>query len=245
MRTARSIAEPLPPPSERRRCDIARVVIFGIGRGADTAFRYLSRDSPHEICAFTVDRQFLGAQTFHGRPVVEYESVVSRFPPDEYQMFVPLGFQGMNSVRANRYFDAKGKGYRFITYLNSRHYSVEELKVGENCFILDGQSFNLDVAIGDNVTIWSANHVGDRTIVGSHVWISSHVTLSGDVIVGDYSFLGVNSAVSNRVTIAPRTFVGANALISQSTQEGGVYLAPGAKRVEMSSDRFLATLKIT
>jgi sugar O-acyltransferase (sialic acid O-acetyltransferase NeuD family) len=221
------------------------VVLFGTGRGADTAFRYLTRDSAHEICAFTVDRQFLQQPTFHGRPVVEYESVTSRFPPDEYQMFVLLGFQGMNRVRADKYLDAKRKGYQFISYINSRRYSVEELKVGENCFILDGQSFNLDVAIGDNVTMWSANHIGDRTVIGNHVWISSHVTLSGDVVVGDYCFIGVNSCVSNNVTLAPRTFVGANVLISQNTVEGGVYVAPPPKQVPMASDRFLSMLKIT
>jgi acetyltransferase-like isoleucine patch superfamily enzyme len=183
--------------------------------------------------------------SFHGRPVVDYESVVEHFPPGEYQMFVPLGFQGMNSVRTARYLDAKSKGYRFISYVNSRHYSIEDLKIGENCFILDGQTFNLDVVVGDNVTMWSANHVGDRTVIGSHVWISSHVSLAGDVTVGDYSFLGVNSAVSNGVTLAPRTFVGASALISQSTEDGGVYLAPAVKKVDMKSERFLALLRIT
>ena len=220
-------------------------MIFGTGRGADTAFRYLSRDSPHEICAFTVDRQFLLQPTFHGRPVIEYESVSARYPPGEYEMFVPLGFQGMNSVRADRYLDAKRKGYRFISYVNSRQYSVEALNIGENCFILDGQSVNLDVTIGDNVTMWSTNHIGDRTVVGSHVWISSHVTLSGDVVVGDYCFLGVNACVSNNVTLAPRTFVGANVLISQDTAEREVYVAPAPRRVAMTSDRFLSMLKIT
>jgi UDP-3-O-[3-hydroxymyristoyl] glucosamine N-acyltransferase len=101
------------------------------------------------------------------------------------------------------------------------------------------------VAIGDNVTIWSANHIGDRTVVGNHVWISSHVTLSGDVAVGDYVSFGVNSCVSNNVTLAPRAFVGANVLVSQDTVERGVYVAPAQKHVPMASDRFLAMLKIT
>jgi sugar O-acyltransferase (sialic acid O-acetyltransferase NeuD family) len=224
---------------------MAKVVIFGCGRGADTAFRYLSRDSPHEICGFTVDAEFLREESFHGLPVVEYESVGSRFPPDRFEMFVPLGFQNMNRLRAERYFDAKRRGYRFISYVNSHHYALEDPRIGENCFILDGQIFNLDVSIGDNVTIWSGNHIGDRTVVGSHVWISSHVTLAGDVTIGDYSFLGVNSCVSNRVTVAPRTFIGAQALISQDTAEGSVHVAPPPRAVPMTSERFLSMLPIT
>lgn len=220
------------------------VVIFGSGRGADTAYRYLSRDSPHTICAFAVESRFLKERSFHGLPVVEYESIRERFPPEAYEMFVPLGFQRMNGLRAEKYLDAKAKGYRCVSYVNSQHYSLEGIVVGENCFILDNQIFNLDVTIGNNVVIWSGNHLGDRTVIGDHVWISSHVTLSGDVTVGDYCFLGVNSCVSNNVTLGARTFVGANVLISQGTQEGSVHVAPPAKQVPVSSDKFLAMLKL-
>jgi acetyltransferase-like isoleucine patch superfamily enzyme len=219
--------------------------LFGTGRGADTAFRYLSRDSAHEICAFAVDPAFLSTPVFHGRPVVSYDEVEERYPPADYDMFVPLGFQQMNAVRAAKYADAKRKGYRLISYLSSRHYSLEGVPIGDNCFILDNQSFNLDVTIGNDVTIWSANHIGDRTTIGHHVWISSHVTLSGDVVIGDSCFLGINACVSNNVKLAPRTFVGANVLINKDTVEGGVYLAAQPSTVRMSSERFLSMLKIT
>ena len=68
---------------------MARVVIFGQGRGADTAFRYLTQDSPHEICAFAVDTAYITNPTFHGLPVVAYETVTATHPPDAYHMFVP------------------------------------------------------------------------------------------------------------------------------------------------------------
>jgi sugar O-acyltransferase (sialic acid O-acetyltransferase NeuD family) len=160
-------------------------------------------------------------------------------------MFVALGFQQMNALRAEKYLDAKGKGYRFISYVHSRRSWSEPVAIGENCFILDNQIFNLDVSIGNNVTIWSGNHVGDRSAVGDHVWISSHVTLSGDVTIGDYCFLGVNSCVSNNVTLGARTFVGANALIAKDTEEGSVFVAPAAKQIAMRSDKFLSMLHLS
>ncbi len=142
-------------------------------------------------------------------------------------MFVPLGFQRMNALRAEKYLDAKAKGYRFVSYVSSHLYALEDLAVGENCFILDSQIVNLDVKIGNNVTIWSGNHLGDRTVVGDHVWISSHVSVAGDVTIGDSCFLGVSSCVSNGVTLGARTFVGANVLIAQSTQPERVRRATG------------------
>jgi sugar O-acyltransferase (sialic acid O-acetyltransferase NeuD family) len=222
----------------------AKVVVFGTGVGADTAFRYLTLDSPHQICGFAVDAAFVRERTFHGLPVVDYEAVTTAFPPADYAMFVPLGFQRMNRLRAAKYLDAKARGYRFISYVNSRHYALEGARVGENCFVLDSQIFNLDVVIGNNVTIWSGNHFGDRTVVGDHAWISSHVTMSGDVAVGEYCFLGVNACVSNRVTLGAGTFVGANVLISKDTAENSVHVAAPAKAVGMPSEKFLGLLDI-
>jgi sugar O-acyltransferase (sialic acid O-acetyltransferase NeuD family) len=224
---------------------MARVVIFGTGRGAETAFRYLKRDSPHEICAFAIDAAYIKDPTFQGLPVVEYESVTSRFPPDAFHMFVPLGFQQMNRLRAQRYLDAKARGYRFISYVSSRLSTVEEPRIGENCLILDGQFINLDVSIGNNVTMWSGNHVGDRTVIGDHTWISSHVSIAGDVVVGDGCFLGVNSSVSNGVRLGDHTFVGAQTLIDKDTAADSVYIAPSAKQVPISSEKFLAMLRVT
>jgi len=224
---------------------MARVVIFGCGTGADTAYRYIARDTAHEVCAFTVDAAFMTSPTFHGLPVVDYETLTARFPPDTYEMFVALGFQGMNGLRAAKYLDAKRRGYRFISYVHSGHAWLEPVAIGENCLILDGQLVNLDVRIGNNVTLWSGNHVGDRTVIGDHVWISSHVTLAGDVRIGDGCFLGVNACVSNRVTLGARTFVGANVLIAKDTPEDSVFVAPAARQLPMRSDKFLAMVDLT
>ena len=38
---------------------MANVIIFGTGRGADVAFRYITSDSPHKVCGFTVDKEYL------------------------------------------------------------------------------------------------------------------------------------------------------------------------------------------
>lgn len=223
----------------------SKVIIFGTGTGADTACRYLERDSPHEICGFTVEQAFLTAPVFRGKPVVPFESVAEQFPPEQYRMFAPLGFQGMNALREEKFLAGKRLGYSFISYLNSRHYSLEGLRMGENCFILDSSVFNPDVTIGDNVTIWSANHVGDRSVIEDHVWISSHVTLAGDVTVGRGSFLGTNASVSNHVRLGARTFVGTGAVITRDTDDHSVHVGPASREVKLASEKFLSMLKIT
>jgi sugar O-acyltransferase (sialic acid O-acetyltransferase NeuD family) len=221
---------------------MSKVVLFGIGRGADVAFRFLTRDSDHEVCGFAADRKYLVRDTFHDLPAVDFENVEQRFPPDEFKFLVLLGYQGMNALRAEKYLAAKTKGYSFISYVNSQFYRAEDLDVGENCFILDNQSISLDVKIGNNVVMWSSNHVGDLSTIGDHCWLASHVTVAAEVSVQPYCFLGIGATVGNKLTLGRRTFVGANALVASSTEENSVHVSSMSEGVDLDSNAFMRVM---
>ncbi|MGP0074391.1 MAG: acetyltransferase [Bryobacteraceae bacterium] len=221
-----------------------RVVIFGTGRGADVATRYFRDDSAFEVVAYTVDDAYSDQHEFQGRPVVPFSRVEMELPPTECSMFIPLGFQRMNALRAEKFVEAKKKGYSFPSYVSSRVSSWERPKVGANCFILEANVFNYDVTIGDDVVLWSGNQIGDLAVIEDHVWISSHVVLSGEVTIGANSFLGVNATISNHVRVGSRTYIGANALITQDTGEDSVYVVKGTTKVQqIDSVRFLEMIK--
>lgn len=222
---------------------MSKVVVFGTGRGADVAFRYLTRDSEHEVAGFALDREFIKDESFHDLPVKPFEEVEKHFPPGEHEMFVLLGYQEMNGLRARKYFEGLEKGYSFASYLSSDISRIEEIDVGENCFILDNQSINLDVRIGNNVVMWSSNHIGDLTEIQDHVWISSHSTVAANVVVGESSFVGIGATISNHVTLGRNTFVGANALITSDAQENGVYVSGESKCVSDDSRTFMKVME--
>ena len=224
---------------------MSKVVLFGCGRGAEVAYRYIKRDTQHEIIGFTVDEAFRKSDTFHDLPLVPFETVEKKYPPSDYKMFILLGYQNMNRLRASKYKAAKAKGYEFISYVNSNVYSLEEFDIGENCFIMENQSINLDVKIGNNVVMWSCNHIGDNTVIDNHVWFSSHVTVAGDVKIKEYSFMGVNVGISNNVTIAPNTFIGGGVFITHDTKEAGVYCLPKTKCIADDSAAFMRILEAT
>lgn len=221
---------------------MSKVIIFGTGRGADVAFRYISSDTDHQICGFSVDKAYLEVTEFQGLPVVDFENVESHYPPSEYKFFVPMGYESMNKLRCAKYLEAKEKGYSFISYVSSTIQKLEDFDIGENCFILENQSINFDVKIGNNVTIWSSNQIGDSTVIMDHCWISSQVCISGNVVVRPYSVIGINATISNNVTIEEESFIGANALITKDTEVKGVYLVESTKKAPLSSDRFVAMM---
>jgi sugar O-acyltransferase (sialic acid O-acetyltransferase NeuD family) len=221
---------------------MSKVILFGTGRGADVAFRFLKRDSDHVVCGFSTEREYLKQDTFHDLPVVAFEEVERQFPPGEYKFLILLGYQRMNALRAEKYLQAKAKGYEFISYVNSQFYRAEDLNVGENCFILDNQSISLDVKIGNNVVMWSSNHVGDLSSIGDHSWLASHVTVAADVTVQPYCFLGIGATIANKLTLGPRTFVGANALVASATTENSVHLSSASEAADLDSDAFMRVM---
>lgn len=222
---------------------MSKVILFGCGRGADVAYRYLKNDSEHQVLGFTVDEAYCKEKSYKGLPLIPFEEVERYFPPNEYKMLILLGSQQMNHLRADKYLAAKNKGYSFINYISSHAYSLEPLNIGENCFILDGQCIDLDVSIGNNVVMWSCNQIGDSTVIGDHVWLSSHATIAGDAQIEDYSFLGINVSIANHVIIAPETFIGAGVFIAQNTKKGSVYVHPETKCFSNDSLTFMKVME--
>ncbi|MFZ4427185.1 MAG: acetyltransferase [Saprospiraceae bacterium] len=209
-----------------------------MGRGADVAYRYLSSDTHAEICGFTVDAAFLTQDSFRGRKVVPFEQVESIYPPDEYMLFIPMGFQQMNKLREQKYLASKEKGYKCFSYISSKVVSHDQIKCGENCFILENNTINFDVEIGNNVVIWSACQIGDLAVIEDHVWISSHAVLAGEVTVGRNSFLGVNATISNDVKIGQGSYIGANALITKDTETNSVHVVEHTRKLPIDSNTF-------
>lgn len=216
---------------------MAKLVIFGAGDIARLADVYFTRDSEHEVVAFTVDAAYRRGETFLGRPFVDAEQVTDRYPPSEHAMFVALSYARMNRLRAEKYAQMKDKGYRLLSYVSSRCSYLSDSAPGDNCFILEDNTIQPFVSIGSNVTLWSGNHIGHDSTIDDHSFISSHVVVSGHVTVGAYCFIGVNATLRNSIHIAPGTLVGAGAVIMKSTRENGVYLPPRATLFEKSSDQ--------
>jgi hypothetical protein len=52
-----------------------KVIVFGNGEIASVAHFYLTHDSPYEVAAFTVDREFIKQERFIELPVVPLDKI--------------------------------------------------------------------------------------------------------------------------------------------------------------------------
>jgi sugar O-acyltransferase (sialic acid O-acetyltransferase NeuD family) len=216
---------------------MARLILFGAGDIAKLAHHYFTRDSGHEVVGFTVDAAYVKEDSFLGLPLVAFEEVARRFPPGEHQMFVALSYARMNRARAEKCAQAKELGYALTSYVSSRCSFLTDHPVGENCFILEDNTIQPFVEIGNDVTLWSGNHIGHDSVIEDHCFITSHVVVSGHVRVGAYTFIGVNSTLRNSITIAPETLIGAGSIIMKNTRPKEVYVPKRTELFPKTSDQ--------
>lgn len=207
-----------------------KLVIFGTGDIAELAAYYFENDSHYQPVAFTVDSDFLKSEDFLGKPLVGFDKIQDLYPPSEHDMFVALSYSKLNEVRKTKYLEGKKKAFKFASFVSSHATILNSNQIGENCFILEDNTLQPKAIIGNNVTLWSGNHIGHHSRIGDHTFISSHVVISGGVVVGEQCFLGVNSTVRDHIELGNRTVVGAGAIIMKSTPEDSLYV-PGATEI--------------
>ena len=206
-----------------------KLVIYGIGETADIAYEYFTFDSEYEVVAFTADKAYISEDEHLGLPVIPFENIENVFPPSAVEMFAASTYNKLNRVRTKLYTSAKGKGYTCANYISSKAFVWRNVTIGDNAFILENNVLQHFVSVGNNVVLWSGNHIGHRTIIKDNVYVSSHCVVSGFCEIGEYSFLGVNSTFNDNIKIAKDNIIGSGAVVIKDTEPGVVMVGSPAK----------------
>ncbi|MEX1031737.1 MAG: acetyltransferase [Cellvibrionaceae bacterium] len=214
-----------------------KLIIFGAGDIAQLAHFYFSTDSNYEVVAFTVDASHIEESEFCGLPVFPFEGIEEKYPPGEFSFFVALSYSKLNAVRRTKYLDAKTLGYHMASYISSHATVLNQGKIGENCFILEDNTIQPFVEIGNNVTLWSGNHIGHHSTIKDHTFIASHVVVSGGVEIGEQCFVGVNATLRDHIEVGDRCVVGAGVLLLGDADAESVYIGSATERAKVPSSK--------
>ena len=214
-----------------------KVIIFGTRDLAQLAKFYLESDTEHEVVAFTAHSAYLPeSKSYLDLPVIPFEDLETSYPPKKYSLFAPITGQNLNKFREKIYLDGKKKGYDFVSYVSTRATVLTD-SIGENCFILEDNTIQPYVQIGNNIVAWSGNHFGHHSIIKDHVFVTSHVVISGHCKIDSYSWFGVNSTIADGTYIAEGTVVAMGSVITKDTDAYGLYMGvPGKKQAKSSLD---------
>lgn len=219
-----------------------KILIFGTGEISVLAHYYFTYDSFYEVVAFTADDKFVNSSTFNGLPLVPFSRMDEIYPPETYEAHVALSYNKLNQIRADKYYAVKDKGYKLVNYVCSKSFFWPDLSIGDNCFILENQTIQPTVKIGNNVMIWSGNHLGHGCNIKDHVYISSHICISGHTTIGERSFIGVNATFRDFIKVGKRVFITMDASVVKDIPDDSVVI--GSQSTILSGkDRVALKLK--
>lgn len=201
------------------------------------AHYFFDCDSEYQPTAFTVDSEFLDQKSFQGLPVVPYEEVEERYPPDEFEMFLALGLRDVNQMRKAKTEEAEAKGYQLASYVSSRALLHPDLSVGPHTWIMEGAHIHPFVTIGRGTIIWSRSTIGFKSTIGEYCWVSGG--LCGEsVVVGDCTFIGLGATVASFASVGKSNVIGAGAVIQKDTKDFEIFKGPHSKPSRVPSTRF-------
>lgn len=200
-----------------------KVVIFGTGGFAQIVYLYLKKIDPSklQVVAFSANELVIKEQTLCGLPVEPFENIERRYPCQQYDMFIAVGYSDMNRKRARFFEEAKDKGYNLMSYIHPSTIINDEFEMGENF----------------DVIIWTGNAISHHTTIMKHCFIVSHTAIAGNTTIEPYCFIGMNATIRNSVRVAKECVIGAGSVILHDTNEKEVYAAHSTVKLEVTSNQ--------
>ena len=203
-----------------------KIIIFGLNDLAELAHYYLITELLHPV-AFTVNQDYITEPTFKTLPVTPFETIEENYPPSEYILFAPIS----DSILMEKiYNEGKEKGYQFMTYVSPKCTNYAS-SIGENCFILEDNTLQPFTTIGNNVVLWSGNHIGHHSVIEDNVFFTSHVVMSGHCHIKKGAFLGVNSTLRDGITIGENSIVGMGSTVTKNIPDNEIWIGSPAKKL--------------
>jgi sugar O-acyltransferase (sialic acid O-acetyltransferase NeuD family) len=223
--------------------EVRKLVLFGDQDFADIAFEYFTHDSDYEVIAFTVNRQYIKANTKFGLPVIPFEDILQHIDPSVHSFYAAVTYNEMNRIRKEILNNAIKLGFTPASYISSKAFVWRNTQLGSHVFVFEDNTIQPFSKIGDNVVLWSGNHIGHHSVIGANCFLSSHVVVSGRVIIGDNCFLGVNSTIANGTVIEKDCWINSHSFVSSDVLAGSFVSNPESGRSSLDRERLERALK--
>lgn len=202
-----------------------KLVIFGTRNFAELAYFYFKNDSSYSVAAFAVDEEYMAHSIFEGLPVVVTEQLLSEFPPEEYDVFVAIGYGQLNQQRAEKLADLQAVGYKAASFVSSNATVASGVAVGQNTMIMEGSIILPSVLLGANCILFPGTYVALKSTVCDHAWIVG-ATLGEAVYFGDRSFVGLRGVIAPGVKLGVGCIVGAGVVLMSDIPADSIVRAP-------------------
>lgn len=198
-----------------------KLIIFGNSDFAQLVTYYLEKQ--YDIVAYCVDNEYILGNSFMEKPLVSLENVKEIYPPNEYCMFVAIGYHKMNTIREEKFKYLKELGYSFATYIHPSAVISESASVGQNCMIFENSVMQSYSVLNDSCIMFANSTICHHSVVDPFCFIASNACINGYVNIKNNSFIGAGAVIRDKITIGHHNLIGAGCVIQEDSSPFMVY----------------------
>lgn len=214
-----------------------KLIIYGQNDFTQNVYYYFLNYSDYEITAFTIDKEYITEDYICGLPLIPFDEVQTLYPPDEYDMFVGLGFANMNKNREKKIKEAKEKGYTLAKFIHPSCYTDKNAIIEENCFLFENVTLSKCVHLKEGNVIQASTTIAHDTTIDKCCYISPNVTVCGYVNVKGNCFIGAGAIIRDNIIIEKECIIGAGVTVLDSTKEKQVLKTQSSILLDVESDK--------
>ncbi len=212
------------------------ILIYGIGGLGQIVVADMERYKSANPVAFVADREYCNIESLRGLPVVPLDEVVSKYPPENYDMLVAFGM-GRLRLRASLYQKAKDLGYTLANYispgafLDDRNYPM-----GDNNIILDGARIGFGGSLGSDNVIRQNVYIGHEFDIGNHNILSVGTVVGGRCRFGDLNYVALSVTIASNRVIGDECLIGMSSNVTKNIESYAKAYGNPAKVVSFHKD---------
>ena len=210
-----------------------KIVVFGC-EGLAQVMAFNLDLSGQTVAAFTVELDHLERRSIEALPVVAWESLPQAYPPDEFDVLIPLGWAGVTAVRERIYHQAHALGYQLPGFTAPSAELLAEVNGNSNTIVYGQSQVGLKTRLGENVYISSGSNISHHCVVEDHVFVASGVLVGGHSHIERNAVIGLGAVVRSGVRIGQGAFVGMGAVVTQDVAPHSVVVGNPGRRVDIT-----------
>jgi sugar O-acyltransferase (sialic acid O-acetyltransferase NeuD family) len=205
------------------------IVIVGTAMLAEQVHYYFTQQAQRVVEAFAVDAEYRREDSFCGKPVLEFEEALRRYPASTHELFLAIGFTATEARKA-KFLAARGRGYTLPSYVHPSACVADNVQVGANTLIQEQAMVSPFVQLGDDLMVCPQVSINHHSRVGAHCFIAPAAVIAGAVDIGELCFIGANATIRDRVRIGEGCRIGAGAWIVDDCEPWGIYRVESTRR---------------
>ena len=190
------------------------LVIIGCSETAERILFFCERYKLYNVIGFSVDKQYMKCDTFHGYPVWPTEELHLHMNIERDKIFVALFWNHLNGDRRRLFEKFDKLGYSFANIISPN--SSIRGTIGKNCWIMDSVTVQEYATIEDNVIIADMAFIGHKTYIGSHSFVGAKSTIMGGGRIGAQTFVGIGATIFDSTVIGEKCIIGACTIVKRN-----------------------------